>query len=269
MKTFLLALAIAALPFQMKADVLTYNISQTFVADPVGKLVSVAGNLDIPLFDPALGTLDSIQYRFGVGGFLTWTVVSSKNSGYVEFWVNTDFSFLGVTDLHGETGISGGSSNLAPCGLPDFPTKCMDTSSAITHLAIAMDGKIKSDSTSVSDPYVFAALAGSNFVGLPQASLNDFIGVGTKATPFSIEIEGIGLPAGGHGGGAFYDGLLVLGDLTGPQTAGPRLTWTYNYTAAAVVDPPTVTPEPRTSACLIALVGLLVIGRKALRLSHI
>lgn len=228
-------LALLALP-SLYADVLTYTAAPVIFDQPISNHVDFSESLNVPLFDPALGTLDSISYRFGLSGGFSYPVISRFMNTYLtDLNINGSFSFLGISRSNSSTNASGGP----PCG-PDDP-----------HLQTC--------------PNLSAGASfGFDIVGT-VGDMSDYIGSGMAALLFTASADtSIGVTFTDNS--LFFgqhNSALNIGDASSAHVA-PRLTWTYNYTPGPIVDPPTVTPEPRTSACLVALMGLLVIGRKRL-----
>lgn len=230
-------LALLALP-SLHANVLTYNIVKNFTGQLTGDHVDAVGVLDVPLFDPALGELDSISYQFGVGAGVHWTVNwRTVNTSLTDTNLSGGYTFLGATHSSSSTNASTGGPVCGPDALDQIHFGTCPTIGAI--------------------PVIGSTTA---------ATITDvmtYLGPGTISLPFSARADasiGYSFAEDGHLYFGKNNAVISIGGLNSVGIQ-PFLTWTYNYTAASV-DTPTVTPEPRTSACLVALMGLLLIGRK-------
>jgi hypothetical protein len=74
---FLLGVAVA------RADVVSYTAQASAIEPGNGQKVSFSLSLDVPRFDPGLGTLNSITFGLEVGGLLEFSIVSRNMSTFL------------------------------------------------------------------------------------------------------------------------------------------------------------------------------------------
>ncbi len=247
MKTILLALTLATLSY---ADVITFAMSDTATEDPSGRHLELAGNLIVPRFDSNLGTLTGISYQLGVSGFLNWQVLQAPIGGYAEYAINTQVDFLGVSELHKATGISGNTGSVS-CS-PGFPPVChpTETSVRLAQLGIEMDGTVGQNESTIANPLWYEMMATTTLTGLPQTQLQSFSSQSTL--PYSLTIDALGA--------TIYPAGFVLGDLSGPQSARVWLNWQYLYDPAQFTTQSIVAteaPEPNALWILFAMLCLI------------
>lgn len=239
-------LALTGFCVQARADVITYSLHSTLDGVATGRHADFNGSLNVPMFDPTLGTLDSIQFQIIVSGQLYWQVIS-PNVASMQSWefVNgVQATFLGITDTVRPLGTQGGTG---PCEVIAWPEPCGRTllgSSGFSNDAPDFQGAITSSGTSAS-PLAY----GNSVSGISTALPSDFTGNGSVLLPVTASADGY----------QSFD-YLVFGDLLAQQTGvGARLEWSYLYTPVPQVLPPNVseTPEPGTlGVCALIFAAL-------------
>ncbi len=250
MKTLLVSFFMAC---SLRADVITLALSDIAFADPSARHIELAGDLSVPRFDSNLGTLTGISYQLGISGFLNWQVLQAPIGGYAEYAVNTQIDFLGVSDLHKATGISGNTGGLS-CS-PGFPPVCHPTTTSVrlAQLGIEMDGAVGQNESAISNPLWYEMMATTTLTGLPQDQLQGFSSQSTL--PYSLTIDALGA--------TIYPAGFVLGDLSGPQSVRVWLNWQYIYDPIQPTTQSislTVTPEPYLGWAILGMLCAISLG---------
>ncbi len=231
-----LLFALAVLPLQ--ASFITFNSAATDTSTAVGNYVNFYGVLALPQFDPALGTLTSVDFMLTVNGNLNWQIQSVAEPT-ISLYVTTNTQFLGA-NLTSQNDMLTGEYY---CGTAFNPAPCSSIQSGFrdwSDCPIQMSGGIVGSTLATRNRLFCFALA-------PVSSLLDmnlFIGSGTAALPISTVVFA------GKDYGAW------AGAISGEQRVNWNSTWTYNYSEPPVVE--AHAPEPGTTMIMIfAMIALI------------
>ncbi len=247
------ALALFSLP--CAANVITYSAhANSYAPMPSGNHIEVSDTLNLPQFDPSLGTLNAVSFGLNIGGQLAWEEISNPGGiTNLDFHVDTFVSILGLTGTHAQAaifGFAGRGPGGSPCNVPGYPAPCGPGHSGVGDVYLL--GDISDGSSSAHfQSYISAQ---NTLTGAPPTSLSAFIGTSTFSLPvwFAFDASG-GAPS------------QYMGGLLGPQSVGIGLDWTYNYTPALSVssalaagDLVSSAPEPGFLGLLAAVFAALV-----------
>lgn len=254
---FALALALAlalTLTLPAFADVISYQATYSgSTTETAGNQFTISGGLDIPLFDPALGVLNSISFIVDTHPGSSWPVISRSQSQtpFSEFDATTATSILGFVATYREASIYT-PNGVLPCGIVGgnqiTSQPCADIRTSFGQ-ADRMTGQITDGSSSVAfTPW--GGEANRQLTGTPPTDLSTFIGVGEQYLPFSVTAAG------------YFD--MTTENIGGMSrgSVSEYLYLTYNYTPVPMVESALVaTPEPRTFIPLVAMVTFLFAWR--------
>ncbi len=248
-----------------QANTILYNTSVMLYGDANYRQFNAAGEISVPGFDSTLGTLDSIDYQFNVAGGLMLQTISQDAAHSLWFgtYIDTVYSFLGVTARHSEGDVFTRANSYGACGAV-YQTVC---SLPVTTIGLT-DGSFYTYGAITNELSTAASYAGGPPVNNLAANLTPYIDAAQLLLPVSafITVQ----PTG-------YSGL-VIGDLMAPRTFF-GLNWTYNYTPRPPVSPSvdplgfdplpeitqpelTAAPEPGVLVLLLAAIFAVVFLRK-------
>lgn len=217
-----------------QADVISHTVSATDSGD-----LSFSAILSVPQFNPALGTLNSMSYRLGISGQLTWEVITFPSGAWLDFFVTATTSFLGATQIDANDMLTS-----TPLCIPGTPGPCAHVA---TGLRDVFDCPLIMGGTLSATGFQFSNLSHcrGGIVGSGAGTLATFTGNSQTLVPVSTSV--LANP------GAFsspWTGAVQFGQ------AQWDLSLTYNYTPT----PPIHAPEPRWLA-LPLLCALLLMAR--------
>lgn len=230
------ATALTLLTPPCAADTITFSASTWMAGVPTGNHADFSGGVDIPLFDPALGTLDAITYTFQPSVSAQWAV----NSRTIQTSM-TDTNLGGSITFIGDVYAIGGTGMVSSTGGSVCHQGACDNIWSESMPGVVRRGSVE--------------------------DLMDYTGQGFATLPISIALDAsIGSTRGEDGHWYFgqSNNALDVAGLAGAR-AGFYLNLVYGYTPA----PPSIeafsvdvteTPEPRTIVlCSFLLIAFILL----------
>lgn len=245
MKMLLLLIASGILP--VVANTVSVFSEVYDSSTPVGRHVDFDMTLNLPRFDPTLGSLDSISFTVDLTGKLYWDIQSQTYSySFLDFGVWGDLSFLGL-EVTTRDGPVFGHDNNGACGTADSPQCSKAWSWYNGSGGYAFNGEIRKDGS------IFHQHSGMNDFSGALPALDMFVGTDQLLLPIGYSVD------------SFFEDLpgVKVGNLAGLHQGKASVYLDYHYTPVQVV----ANPEPRF--LIVLAFGALVIFVLQRRIAHV
>lgn len=224
-----------------RADLISYLVTANASAEANGNQFSFASSLEIPAFDPLLGTLNSIDFSLLPDGRIIWDVASISNNSNFKPW----YLVGGTTFMDMESPAS--TRELLGPGvcIPNDGAPCGQTYQSTSYLGayLTMKGTLTEDQQSFT-----GWNQGPYSLGTRPGGFSDFMGPAPIQLPVSTEV-------------IVDHSSWVVATPRSLQNINWNLAWKYNYTPAPAVS---AVPEPRWSAVLL-VAGLVIASARKRR----